>query len=316
MRSITVILFTLFTIVAPVFAQTDPASRDAFITDGDTAYANGNYEMALIVYATSCRYGSATACVRTGDTLEAGVYEDVAGEFAQSLEYYNEACRLNDPIGCARGAVFYDRYQRQCSVDDGTVTDPGACIELGLGYTFGHGGLELNRAKAEAEFQKACTVDDPYGCYNLGALYFQGLSGEPNGELAEVALQKACDLGFGPGCSLLGTVYAESMVAGHSQFEATAMWDRGCQQGDLDTCLFLGETYAQTPEIEGSGQTAVSYYQMGCDASHHASCRALAYALVKGELVPQNKPAASELFDRLCEAGDVPVCNDRYLLER
>ncbi|MEM1148435.1 MAG: hypothetical protein AAGA72_09185 [Pseudomonadota bacterium] len=63
----------LFTLTTPVFAQTDSSPRDVFIESGDNAYANGNYRLALIVYTQSCRYGSATACVRAGDTLEAGV---------------------------------------------------------------------------------------------------------------------------------------------------------------------------------------------------------------------------------------------------
>ncbi|MEM1148436.1 MAG: tetratricopeptide repeat protein [Pseudomonadota bacterium] len=222
---------------------------------------------------------------------------------------------MEDSVGCSRGAVFYDQYRAQCSDDDGTVTDPGACIALGRGYAFGHGGLEIDKAKAETEFKKACAVNDARGCYNLGSLYYEGLSDEPNGDLAEAALEQACNLEYGPGCSLLGTVYVDGLVEGRDESDATLMWDRGCTQGDLETCLFLGDAYADTPEIEGSGAAAVYYYELGCRAPHHASCCALAFALVKGELVPQNKPAARELFDRLCEAGDVPVCNSRYLFD-
>ncbi len=95
------------------------------------------------------------------------------------------------------------KFKKEC-----TMNDSGACVKVGLIY---YRGLDVKQNFLEAEkyFQKACDLNNGFGCMYLGSAkkyignYFTSFS--PNIDWVEQnkLLKKSCDLGIASSCRTL-----------------------------------------------------------------------------------------------------------------
>ncbi|MEM9376382.1 MAG: tetratricopeptide repeat protein [Pseudomonadota bacterium] len=295
-------------------AQTANAQMDAIVANADAAYDNKDYRTAMYYYDIACEANHGRACMRAGDLLSSYAFNDTENVFKPDFLYYVYACLNKQEAACSRGAQHVSNLNTNCRTVDHPAKDD-ACFMLGMGYLAGGFGLSKDTDLAVKMFERLCDRDYAVGCFQIGLFFGKGVDGSPDGLRAEQGLKKACDLNFAIACTSLGVLYNDGLVNGKGTREAFSAWDLGCKKGDPNICLDMGNHLAKSPQVERYGARAVFYYETGCRALHQPSCHALAYALLNGKLVPQNKSLEKDLFVSLCDAGHDSVCNDMHLVE-
>lgn len=73
------------------------------------------------------------------------------------------------------------------------------CAILGALYYEGN-GVKQNYQKSKTYYEKACNLNNAQGCLNLGLLYAKGQGVKQNYKQVKTYFGKACDLGFQLGC--------------------------------------------------------------------------------------------------------------------
>lgn len=201
----------------------------------DVATAADHYEKA-------CEHGSLIGCANVGELLENGIAR--TRDLPRALEHYQKACTPNQVAGCAAVGRFYarglggvevdlDRAQREFerACNDQWATSAEACRDLAIYYR------EHDKApasKVASLMQKAFDLarqsaeQNPYGRYQLGIMYRDGLSVKRNADKAAEQFVLACK-GYDPlGCMAAGRIYSqgEGIAADHEL--AAVQFDRAC----------------------------------------------------------------------------------------
>jgi TPR repeat protein len=92
-------------------------------------------------------------------------------------------------------------------------------------------------ADSEKYFQRACDLDDPTGCNNIGVVKNK----RQDKKAAKSDYKKACDLGLSLGCRNLSLLLAEL----GEDSEALAVLKKSCDKGDVLSCdLMKSEAFA------------------------------------------------------------------------
>jgi len=171
-------------------------------------------------------------------------YNGVVGTAADPVkgcELYAKSCKLDDPYGCRSLAVCTFAFEG--SVDEGLALFLRAC-DLGHGPTCfemsavykGGMGVDEDPAKVAELLDKACTLQVPEACYELGLSLSEGE--EPNTAKAKTLFTAACELGLEEGCDKLNTGHKSKGAP--TSLEALA---KECEDGNGASCNTLGERY-------------------------------------------------------------------------
>lgn len=96
-------------------------------------------------------------------------------------------------------------------------------------------------SKARKYFEKACELKDGGGCFNLGALYYNGKGVEKDFKKAFALFEKACDLNNSGGCGTLGMLYEFGQGVEKNLTKATYFYSKACKLGFQKTCEILKE---------------------------------------------------------------------------
>lgn len=91
-------------------------------------------------------------------------------------------------------------------------------------------------SKARKYFEKACELNNGWGCNNLGDSYQNGEGVEKDLTKAAQFYSKACDLNNNKGCFNLGALYLEK-----DSKKATALFEKACKLGEQLACESLKE---------------------------------------------------------------------------
>ena len=130
-----------------------------------------------------CASGDGEACLKAGDRLIENLLDDprVGGLF-KALEHYHRGCQLGNFPACMRTFTierrleggssadlpFHKRVHTACTQEAGPACDTLAYMHyMGLGVP-----RDPERALAYAE--RACTLNEAFGCYLLADLYYEG----------------------------------------------------------------------------------------------------------------------------------------------
>lgn len=182
--------------------------------------------VVMIACSSSGRSGpsasaSASASATSPDTPAQMAAEGfkmwTAKGYAMAVNRFSAACNAGDVSGCAGLGMGYvwghggleKDYKKGFDLIDPACTKGvlRACAVLGQIYRNAW-GVETDLAKAKSLWQKACDGGEPRGCYFIG-LESVSTKGPPewhDEELGRKMLQKACDGGFKDGCDDLATL--------------------------------------------------------------------------------------------------------------
>jgi uncharacterized protein len=152
-------------------------------------YYNGDdiaqdYAKAATYFEKACDGGHSGGCFNLGDSYGKG--EGVEMNRVMEFALYRQALKFDPQNKQAQQAlqqrtVVADQSYNECKHDNGRQ-----CYNLGLMYLSGD-GVELDNPGAIRSFRKACDLNFADGCYNLGALIFNGTRGpRQDGDALEI----------------------------------------------------------------------------------------------------------------------------------
>lgn len=148
------------------------------------------------------------------------------------------------------------RWQQQYTARDGA-----ACTQLGLHY------FAANPAQAFSFMQKACQLNDAWGCYQMGEQYLHGAGVPDNIKSARQWMRHACILKQGQAsaiaCNDAGYL---SEQAGHTA-DALTLYNTACSMNDPRGCMNLvkyhTKQYQQHPNTQ-SEAVIQQYFDRAC----------------------------------------------------
>ncbi|GAA7781534.1 hypothetical protein JP0175_03880 [Helicobacter pylori] len=94
-------------------------------------------------------------------------------------------------------------------------------------------------SKAKEYFEKACELNNGWGCNNLGDLYQNGEGVEKNSKKATYFYSKACELNNGDGCGALGGLCYNGDGVKQDFKKAVALFEKACKLGYKKACEML-----------------------------------------------------------------------------
>lgn len=116
-----------------------------------------------------------------------------------------------------------------------SLNDHFGCSGLGMLYSNGL-GVKQDNSKAATYYKKACSLNDGLGCTGLGLLYYHGLSVRQDYSKAKTYFVKACNLNHGGGCNSLGFLYDNGQGVRQNKTKAKEYYGKACDLGDQDGC--------------------------------------------------------------------------------
>jgi TPR repeat protein len=158
-----------------------------------------------------------------------------------------EKCNAGDMVRCedlvklyaAGGAndnpVKWVAYaDKACNLKSG-----GACNNLGVAWSKGMIGAQIDLAKGIAYYRKACDLSHGLGCFNFANMNRLGEGVAVDLKLAFENYSKACDLAEAKGCTELGIMYYEGKVAPQNILMTKTLFEKGCKLGSTQACKNL-----------------------------------------------------------------------------
>ena len=143
------------------------------------------------------------------------------------------ASLMIDGVGGARHlAAGHALREKAC-----TLGFNHACNDLGSNWAEATGGVAAkNFAKAKRYYDKACTLRDGLGCFNLGNVFRLGEGVAVDMPKAIALFQQACDLDAAGGCTELAIIYYEGKATPRDTPKALALLEKGCTLGSEVAC--------------------------------------------------------------------------------
>ena len=163
--------------------------------------------------------------------------------------------------------------------------------------------------KAIKYFNMACDKDEVSACYELSAIYYQGLGTDKSWEKGNKFSIKACKLGSANGCHSVGYMYNTGVGRKEIDKEkAVTYLTKACNNNIKMACLQLTDNYNNKSlkeynpqKVQKSYKEIRTFYQKSCDKKNSFSCGIAGrmYALGKGTEVNWDK--ANKYFKKECD---------------
>jgi hypothetical protein len=181
-------------------------------------------------------------CVELGDRAVD------AKQLGKALEYYAKGCDLDVAIACGNASVVilgagvggdiargYALMTKGCQLDDSR-----ACNNAGAAWSEGvNGATAVDHVKARGFYEKACSLNNGLGCFNLGNVFRVGEGVPPDPKVAFGHFKKSCELDEPKGCTELAVMYYEGNVVPQDVGLAKQLFERACKLGSGPSCQNL-----------------------------------------------------------------------------
>jgi TPR repeat protein len=261
-----------------------------------------NHVRASELFDEACRDGSSRGCAALG------VLRVVEGRTKEARPFLALACSAGDATGCMLLGVWHENFGAVADAVPPLTTacerDQGlACRALGLLYARGR-VTNPGKMSSAALFERACDLDDAFGCYNLA------IEREHRGDYAAAAapVRKACKLDPDEQCGEL----ARLAFLGKGMPRDTALslniWRKACDSGEAEGCSGLALAHEQGVGVKLDLSKAASLYRKACDKNSANACGLLAEFVRDGKGVPRDLAGALALFERSCSGGEGVSC--------
>lgn len=117
----------------------------------------------------------------------------------------------------------------------------------------------------------------------------------------------ACEAGNRDACSDLGEAYELGAGKPQNRPVAAILYAEGCEMNHAASCYRLGRV-TRIAKRDGVEVDAAAFSRKACDLGSHDGCAAYAYALDKGDGVPEDRELAHTILRRTCDEGGREAC--------
>jgi TPR repeat protein len=279
--------------------------------------ADSSERLAVALLRKACDGWNMQACVALGESYERG--RGVPLDLARALENYLQACGNHERRGCGQLASLFRRdrpmveavlraamawHEENCN--RGTAR---SCHRLGLLYRSELGMGPRDGARADALFERACSLGEPLGCYNHGRARARGEGVVRDLRVAFAAYQRACTAGLWVACNN----WAEMMLApefGSDLAKAMPVLESACNGGDGLACGNLGMLVESTDAVR-----AVGLFRKSCVQGGQYGCMKLGIAYGRGlGGLAVDRAQEIELMRMTCARGLEIACHRLQML--
>jgi len=267
-------------LASALFKESCAGRSPAGCTNWGLALASGrgiqaNIEAAFEPMHFACEHKSAPACQWLGEQFASGENTHPA----KALEYFDQACQMNDWAAC-----------RRLLEESGTTKSSSLSNDI------------ENRMKA------SCTAN-PDACYQLALLLGTGNDAEERATERLTLFQKACNGAVTSACVEAGSLLAHVSKGSEAQYkEAYELLSTHCEKGNPQACNELGYLYANGIGVTKDRASALKLFVDACDAGQLEACRRAAVGYQNGYGVSKNAARAQELTQKACELGCKECC--------
>jgi TPR repeat protein len=141
--------------------------------------------------------------------------------------------------------------------------------------------------------EAAAANDNADACFELGALYANGLGVTQNSQLARKWLNKAIKQDVTAARTLLAWLYLNDESLGKTDTDAIQLFLEAAEAGDSDAQCSLGDIYLEgAAGIEPNPGAMLHWYNSAANLNHPKAQYMLGKLLAEGKRVPQNDEAA------------------------
>jgi TPR repeat protein len=172
------------------------------------------------------------------------------------------ACKPNDLADCANKC---EKLKNQSS-----------CVNLGIMYANGEGGVVRDNNKATTLFQGACNGGVGAGCERFGAALHNGSGIVADLPRAAETYKKGCDLRNASSCNQLALMNARGDGIPKDNVKAVSLYQKACDLGDAYGCGNLANRLDSGDGIARDPARAAALRKTACDKGDKQACRALA----------------------------------------
>ncbi len=172
--------------------------------------------MGASLLQKACDGGIAESCNRLGLLCDDG--NAVPKDQARAAALYAKACDVGLASACSNLAISHQNgtgvakdtpramqlFRKAC---DAAKPSYNACNAAGV-LAYSGNGVEKDVALAASLLVRACEGGYAWGCYNVAAMYRDGVHFEKDAARAEALMKRACDGGVGEACTSAGPAEA------------------------------------------------------------------------------------------------------------
>lgn len=209
------------------------------------------YQKALELFLAACEAGDAGACEAAAVQRRIGRARRV--EAPEAVELWEASCALYSPTGCTRLGDHwaasptewhqgYAPYTRACDLGHAP-----ACTALGRLVQRDHSRPLPGEQPPAHYLERACSLEDPAGCYWLAELELPR-KGEPP-EAAYLLLERSCEGPYARACAELADIHLARRTAFDDEI-AAAHLDTACSNGGYESCKELSGLYRAGKGVE------------------------------------------------------------------
>jgi uncharacterized protein len=223
-----------------------------------------------------CDAGNASDCARSGDRYRFGG-PGTPKDLDEAERYYKLVCRDDAPKNC------------------GKLTD------LATAYAKGSGVVK-DESRALALFEHACSVNDGFGCLQVGHFHEYGKSILKDEKKAVEYYEKACATNQQNACARMGARYLEGRGVTKNAANAVDYLTRACGN-DANGCQQLGQIYRDGNGVAKDPAKAIEYLDRACTRESTKGCHELGRMYRDGHGGAPDDARALRLITKACEAG-------------
>ena len=248
-----------------------------------------DFVSAKYYYEKACNAEYAASCAMLGVLYYYG--EGVKKDVSSSEFFIMKACRLGDKTSCdsykTTKAVNLNKEHLNWLFDDCLENENVSCqrlIDSGIlpsvkkcdKETCSTVGLIYKAAKhyqqAIKYYEKACKLNDEWGCGPLADFYTYGLGVEQNYNIAFKFTKKACDLNLAGACANVGISYKQGQGVRQDFVNARKYFEKACNTNDAGACNNLGVLYYQGQGVKQNRSMAKKFFDKACDLGSQVGC--------------------------------------------
>jgi hypothetical protein len=211
------------------------------------------------------------------------------------LMHYLELCSRGDD--CA-----HVRYWAMIAAENGTVAG-----QQMLAAQLRGDQDPRNRRRAEFWERRARAALVAMG--RSQQLVDENAPGRRDGHLDPSFYTKRCDDGDLEGCFQLAAMYADGMGVAKDDAKAAALLRKACEGRLARGCLSLGNQCYRGVGLVQSTIEAVTLWEKACDLGEASGCENASSSFASGEGVSKNEARAAQLLRRACALGLTKACS-------
>ncbi len=256
---------------------------------------------ALELNERACGFGHGNSCMQVGLAYFWG--QGVTKDSARALQFFETGCEAGSDYACFNAGVsLVDQNQAEKGARYHAracdLDNPMSCTNLGLLHENGR-GVAHDQAKANQLYDKGCEGNNYVGCANLGRNYLKGRGLPVDADRGIALLNRACEGGHGKACVDLAAEHAKNPAG---KIQLVAAYRKACELEQANACAMLGEIFRQGSHgVTRDPTRAVETLQTGCTHGAQQACVSLAELLSAGEGTAKNTARAAELLTVACE---------------